>query len=58
MSDTQQADTSTGRTLADMRWRGQGLDRAISTLEARADQLTEERRERLRALVDESKEAS
>jgi hypothetical protein len=55
MSDTQDAEASAGRTLADMRWRGAGVDRAIETLERRAEQLTTERLERLRALVDEPK---
>jgi hypothetical protein len=57
MADTEDVEPSVGRQLADMRWRGAGVDRAIETLERRAEQLTTERLERLRALVDEPKES-
>jgi hypothetical protein len=53
MADTDVA-RELAKQLADIRWRGRGVDRAIETLESRPEQLTTERLERLRALVDES----
>jgi hypothetical protein len=44
--------------LANLRWRGKGIDTAITAIEQSQDMLTEERRERLRMLIDEPKAAS
>lgn len=41
------------RDLANLRWRGQGVDRAIEQIEQSADQLTEQRLARLKALIDD-----
>jgi hypothetical protein len=54
MTDTDR-EASVGRTLADARWRGRGVDNAIRIIEDHPEHLTQERIERLRALVDEPK---
>ena len=51
MTDTQD-EASAGRVLADARWRGRGVDNAIRTIEDHPEHLTQERIERLKALVD------
>ena len=53
MTDTQD-EASAGRTLADARWRGRGVDNAIRTIEDHPEHLTAERVARLKMLVNES----
>jgi hypothetical protein len=51
MDDAQQASVA-ARSLANARWRGQVINRAISTLASRSGELTEEQLADLRAIAE------
>jgi hypothetical protein len=40
MADTHTQASEAGRALANLRWRGRGIDQAVETLIRRADELT------------------
>lgn len=50
MTDTQASEAA--RSLANTRWAGQVVTRALETLASRSDELTDEQRDAVRAIAD------